>query len=81
MAPFDDHGLEGVPPLLVVIEDHDFMLLRLSHDFLFLTADDHRQSQTFLPADSRDFASLARDKPAGKKHVNRFAINNIFVPV
>jgi hypothetical protein len=35
--------------------------------FLSLTADVRRHTQTFLPADSRDFASLARDKPAGKK--------------
>jgi hypothetical protein len=34
MAPFDDHGLEGVPPLLVVIENHDFMLA-CTHDFYF----------------------------------------------
>jgi hypothetical protein len=36
----------------------------------YLTADARRRTQTFLPAD-----------PAGKKHVNRFAINNIYVPV
>jgi hypothetical protein len=41
---------------------------------VYLTADVRRLAQTFLPADSRDFASLAQDKPAGKKHVNRFAI-------
>jgi hypothetical protein len=40
----------------------------------YLTADGRRRSQTFLPVDSRDFASLARDQPAGKNHVNRFAI-------
>jgi hypothetical protein len=33
---------------------------------IYLTADDRRRPQTFLPAD-----------PAGKKHVNRSAINNI----
>jgi hypothetical protein len=34
----------------------------------FLTADERRQAQTFLPAD-----------PTGKKHVNRFAINKIYM--
>ena len=43
---------------------------------LFLTADARRQTQTFLSADSRDFTPFARDKLAGKKHVNRCAIKN-----
>jgi hypothetical protein len=35
-----------------------------------LTADKRGRTQTFLPAD-----------PAGKKHVNPSAINNIYQPV
>ncbi len=34
----------------------------------YLTADERRLAQTFFPAN-----------PAGKKHVNRFTINNIYV--
>jgi hypothetical protein len=49
-------------------------------DFFPSTANARRRAQTFLPADTRGCVTLARDKLAGKKHVNCFAINNIYVP-